>query len=57
MTRSCRCSKHGRRRMAVHAEDEARLQERFALVKDGAAPAMHPVWRDVGDGVSGRRSD
>jgi dihydroorotase len=39
--------KHGRRRMAVHAEDEARLKERFALVKDGAAPAMHPVWRDA----------
>jgi dihydroorotase len=39
--------KHGRRRMAVHAEDEARLKERFALVKDGARPAMHPVWRDV----------
>lgn len=39
--------KHGRRRMAVHAEDEARLKERFALVKDGASPAMHPVWRDA----------
>lgn len=39
--------KHGRRRMAVHAEDEARLKERFALVRDGAPPAMHPVWRDV----------
>ncbi len=39
--------KHGRRRMAVHAEDEARLKERFALVKDGASPAMHPAWRDA----------
>ncbi len=39
--------KHGSRRMAVHAEDEARLKERFALVKDGASPAMHPVWRDA----------
>jgi dihydroorotase len=38
---------NGRRRMAVHSEDEARLRERFALVKDGADPAMHPVWRDV----------
>jgi dihydroorotase len=37
----------GRRRIAVHAEDEARLRERFALVKDGSDPAMHPQWRDV----------
>jgi len=37
----------GRRRVAVHSEDEARLRERFALVRDGADPAMHPVWRDV----------
>jgi dihydroorotase len=41
-----RVLKHGRRRIAVHAEDEARLKERFALVKDGAPPEMHPVWRD-----------
>ena len=45
--------KHGRRRMAVHAEDEARLKERFALVKDGASPAMHPVWRDAETALSG----
>jgi dihydroorotase len=38
---------NGRRRMAVHSEDEARLRERHALVKDGADVAMHPVWRDV----------
>lgn len=37
----------GRRRMAVHSEDEARLRERRAIVSDGADPAMHPVWRDV----------
>lgn len=36
----------GKRRMAVHCEDEARLKERFALVKDGAPVSMHPVWRD-----------
>lgn len=36
----------GRRRCAVHAEDEARLRERLALVRDGADVAMHPVWRD-----------
>ena len=39
--------RHGRRRVAIHAEDEARLRERLALVKDGADPKMHPVWRDA----------
>ncbi|MCI0430891.1 MAG: dihydroorotase [Rhodospirillales bacterium] len=38
---------NGRRRMAVHSEDEARLRERHALVKDGADVVLHPVWRDV----------
>jgi dihydroorotase len=42
-----RVLRSGRRRVAVHAEDEARLRERYALVRDGADPAMHPVWRDV----------
>ena len=37
----------GNRRVAVHAEDEARLQDRFAMVAAGAAPARHPAWRDV----------
>ncbi|MGH6891110.1 MAG: dihydroorotase, partial [Dongiaceae bacterium] len=37
----------GRRRMAVHSEDEARLRERFALVESGADSARHPVWRDA----------
>jgi dihydroorotase len=37
---------HGRRRVAIHAEDEARLRERLPLVKNGADPSMHPVWRD-----------
>jgi dihydroorotase len=36
----------GRRRVAVHSEDEARLRERLALVRDGADVSMHPVWRD-----------
>ncbi len=39
--------RHGRRRVAIHSEDEARLRERLALVKDGADPAMHPEWRDA----------
>lgn len=38
--------RHGRRRVAIHAEDEPRLRERLALVKNGADPSMHPVWRD-----------
>jgi len=37
---------NGRRRMAVHAEDEPRLLERRALVPVGSSPALHPVWRD-----------
>ena len=36
----------GRRRIAVHAEDEDRLQERFDLARDGAKPYCHPLWRD-----------
>ena len=36
----------GRRRVAVHAEDEPRLRERLSLVRGGADVAMHPVWRD-----------
>ncbi|MGE0116799.1 MAG: dihydroorotase [Dongiaceae bacterium] len=47
-----RVLENGRRRMAVHSEDEARLRERHALVKEGADPAMHPVWRDVETAVT-----
>jgi dihydroorotase len=36
----------GRRRVAVHSEDEARLKERKALAKTGD-PRTHPVWRDA----------
>lgn len=38
--------RNGRRRVAIHAEDEARLKERYHLVEGGADPSMHPVWRD-----------
>ncbi len=38
--------KNGRRRIAVHAEDEPRLRERLALVRGGAPVDQHPVWRD-----------
>lgn len=37
----------GSRRVAVHCEDEDRLNERFKLVKEGAPVSMHPVWRDA----------
>jgi len=38
--------KAGRRRMAVHSEDEARLRARARLAMPGD-PSTHPVWRDV----------
>lgn len=37
---------HGRRRVAVHAEDEPRLIERRHVVEGGATPDLHPEWRD-----------
>ncbi|MEO0680374.1 MAG: dihydroorotase [Pseudomonadota bacterium] len=36
---------HGRRRVAVHSEEEPRLRERMGLRVQGD-PASHPVWRD-----------
>ena len=39
--------KRGSRRVAVHAEDEARLRERFAIVCGGADARLHPAWRDA----------
>jgi dihydroorotase len=38
--------KGGRRRMAVHSEDEARLNERKSL-RIAGDPRSHPVWRDA----------
>ncbi|HVV84201.1 MAG TPA: dihydroorotase [Kofleriaceae bacterium] len=35
----------GRRRIALHAEDEPRLRARKALAVEGD-PASHPLWRD-----------
>jgi dihydroorotase len=37
---------HGQRRVAVHAEDEARLIERRHLADEAAHPRAHPIWRD-----------
>jgi dihydroorotase len=36
----------GHRRIAVHAEDEARLRERRHLVEGKNDPRLHPYWRD-----------
>ncbi|MFS0737155.1 dihydroorotase [Sphingomonas sp. 1P06PA] len=35
----------GRRRVAIHAEDEARMQDRLGERVPGD-PASHPIWRD-----------
>ncbi len=43
----------GRRRIAVHAEDEARMQARKHLAKDSAA--THPVWRDAESALNATR--
>jgi dihydroorotase len=36
---------HGRRRVAIHAEDEQRLEERKPFAESGKVET-HPVWRD-----------
>ena len=38
---------HGVRRVSVHAEDEARLRERFEIAKAAGDSSAHPDWRDV----------
>ncbi len=40
-----------RRRVAIHAEDEARLIARKDLIKPGD-PATHPLWRDAETALS-----
>jgi dihydroorotase len=42
-----RVLRSGYRRVTVHSEDDMRLSERAAMVRDGADPSMHPEWRDV----------
>lgn len=42
-----RILRHGRRRLAVHAEDEARLRERKVLVEARGDVREHTLWRDV----------
>ena len=38
--------RNGHRRVAVHAEDEARLKQRKALVDESRSVLDHPLWRD-----------
>ncbi len=38
--------KNGKRRVAIHAEDEDRMIERKSLLANDPHVAMHPVWRD-----------
>jgi dihydroorotase len=45
----------GRRRVAVHAEDEARLRARKAIAEEAADPSAHPDWRDVDTAVTATR--
>ena len=47
--------RHGCRRMAVHAEDEARLCERKAIVDASGDVCQHPDWRDVDSAFNATR--
>lgn len=46
---------NGARRVAVHAEDEARLRQRYTIVAGGADPLCHAEWRDVETAVKATR--
>ncbi len=50
-----RVMKSGRRRIACHSEDEARLQQRKGLFA-GQGVVMHPEWRDEDCAVISTRS-
>jgi len=43
---------NGTRRVAVHAEDEMRLRQRYTIVAGGADPGRHADWRDAETAVS-----
>ena len=47
--------KNGRRRVAVHAEDEPRLKERRKLVEGKNDPRLHPFWRDEQTAIEATR--
>jgi dihydroorotase len=50
-----RVLRSGRRRVAVHAEDEPRLRERYRAVTKGSSPVQHPDVRDVETAVRATR--
>lgn len=50
-----RVLRNGTRRVAVHAEDETRLKQRHTIVAGGAAPSMHPEWRDAETAIAATR--
>ncbi len=37
---------NGKSPIAIHAEDEQRLKQRFQIARDAANPKAHPIWRD-----------
>lgn len=45
----------GVRRVAVHAEDEHRLRQRYTVVQGGALPSQHPEWRDAETAINATR--
>ena len=45
----------GQRRVAIHAEDEARLKERKAIAQASGDVRDHPVWRDVESALNATR--
>ncbi len=47
--------KNGTRRVAVHAEDEARLRERKHIAEEAASPLAHPEWRDAATALNATR--
>lgn len=42
-----RILKSGKRRVAIHAEEEARLIERKHLAEQAGNVTAHPIWRDI----------
>jgi dihydroorotase len=47
-----RCLRSLRRRCAVHAEDEPRLQARRAIAESAASAHAHPEWRDAASALT-----
>ena len=50
-----RILRSGQRRVAIHAEDEARLRERKAIAQTSGDVRDHPVWRDVESALDATR--